>query len=72
MTLDVELVNNQDIVVSNPLAGFSVTYRKHGDAPMLVAIDGMGRLTDLARVRFLVYAWKAAHRKAVAVGWLNS
>jgi hypothetical protein len=72
VTLDVELINNRDIVVSNPLAGFSVTYRKYGDAPMLVAIDGMGRLTDLARVRFLAEAWRAAHRKAVAVGWLNS
>jgi hypothetical protein len=37
VTLGVELINNRDIVVSNPESGFSVTYRKDGDAPMLVA-----------------------------------
>ena len=67
MTLDVELIDNRDIVVSNPLAGFSVTYRKDGDAPILV-----GRFPDPARVRFWAEAWRAAHRKAVAIGWLNS
>ena len=41
MTLGVELKNNRDIIVSNPEAGFSVTYRNDGDAPMLVAIDGI-------------------------------
>ena len=41
MTLGVELINNRDIIVSNPEAGFSVTYRNDGDAPMLVAIDGI-------------------------------
>ena len=38
MTLDVELIDNRDIVVSNPLAGFSVTYRKDGDARSLSAV----------------------------------
>ena len=41
MTLGVELLNDRDIVVSNPDAGFSVSYRKDGDARMLVAIDGI-------------------------------
>ena len=41
VTLGVELINNRDIIVSNPEAGFSVTYRNDGDAPMLVAIDGI-------------------------------
>ena len=53
MTLGVELINNRDIVVSNPESGFSVTYRKGWlDTPMLVAVDGIGRLADQAKVRF--------------------
>ena len=72
MTLGVELINNRDIVVSNSESGFSVTYRKDGDAPMLVAINGIGRVTDQAEVSFWAQAWKAAHQKARAVGWLNS
>jgi hypothetical protein len=39
---------------------------------MLVAIDGMGRFADQAKVKFWAQAWKAAHQKARAVGWLNS
>ena len=41
MTLGVQILNDRDIVVSRPDTGFSVTYRKDGDAPMLVAIDGI-------------------------------
>lgn len=52
MIIGVELINNRDIVVSNPESGFSVTYRKDGDAPMLVAVDGIGRLADQAKVKF--------------------
>ena len=75
MTLGVELINNRDIIVSNREAGFSVTYRKDGDAPMLVAIDGIDgidRFADQERLSFLVKAWKAAHQKARAIGWLRS
>jgi hypothetical protein len=72
VTLGVELINNRDIVISSPESGFSVTYRKDGDAPMLVAIDGIGRVVDHARVKFWAQAWKAAHEKARAVGWLSS
>ena len=72
MTLGVELINNRDIVVSNPESGFSVTYRKDGDAPMLVAIDGIGRSDDHAKLNFWVQAWKAAYQKARAVGWVHS
>ena len=46
VTLGVELINNRDLVISSPESGFSVTYRKDGDAPMLVAIDGTGRVVD--------------------------
>jgi hypothetical protein len=72
VTLGVELINNRDIVVSHPESGFSVTYRKDGLAPMLVAIDGISRVADQARVKFWAQAWKAAHQKARAVGWLSS
>ena len=60
MTLGVELINNRDIVVSNPESGFSVTYRKDGDAPMLVAIDGIDRAVDQAKLKFWAQAWKAS------------
>lgn len=72
MTLGVELINNRDIVVSQPDAGFSVTYRKDGEAPMLVAIDGVDRFTDKAKLMFWAEAWKAAHKKARSIGWLAS
>jgi hypothetical protein len=75
VTLGVEILNDRDIVVSHPDTGFSVTYRKDGDAPMLVAIDGIDevdRFLDQERLNFLVRAWKAAYQKARAVGWLNS
>ena len=72
MTLGVELINNRDIVVSHPESGFSVTYRKDCDAPMLVASDGIDRATDPAKVKFWAQAWKAAHKNARAVGWLSS
>ena len=71
MTLGVEVINNRDIVISSPESGFSVTYRKDGDAPMLVAIDGIDRVVDHAKLKFWAEAWKAAHEKARAVGWLS-
>ena len=72
MSIGVELINDRDIVVSQPESGFSVTYRKDGDAPMLFAIDGIDRSNDASKVKFWAQAWKAAHHKARAVGWLNS
>ena len=72
MTLDVELMDDRDIVVSQPESGFSVTYRKNGHEPMLIAIDGIGRATDASKAQFLAQAWKAAHEKARELGWLNS
>jgi hypothetical protein len=65
VTLGVELFNDRDIVVSQPESGFSVTYRKDPEAPMLVAIDGIGRSED-AKLNFWVQAWKAAYQKARA------
>lgn len=63
MTLDVELIDDRDIVVSQPESGFSVTYRKNGHEPMLIAIDGIGRATDASKAQFLAQAWKALTRR---------
>ena len=68
MTLGVHLVGERDIVVTSPESG--LTYRKDGLAPLLFAIDGIGRSSDPSEVIF--WAWKAAHQKARAMGWLNS
>ncbi len=70
--LGVQIIGGCDIVVRSPETGLSITYRKDGLAPMLVAIDGIGRSSEPPEVRFWAQAWKAAHRKAVAVGWLRS
>ena len=48
----VEVINDRDIVVSHPQSGFSVTYRKDGDAPVLFAIDGIDRSDDPSKVKF--------------------
>ena len=40
--LGVQIIGDRDIVVTSP-AGFSITYRKGGLAPMLVAVDGFDR-----------------------------
>jgi hypothetical protein len=72
VTLGVEVINDRDIVVSSSESGFSVTYRRDGEAPMLIAVDDMDRIVDQAKVRFWAQAWKAAYERARAVGWLNS
>ena len=72
MSLGVELIDERDIVVSQADTGFSVTYRKDDEAPMLFAINGIDRSDDPSKVKFWAQAWKAAHKKARAVGWLNS
>ena len=70
MTLGVQVINDRDIVVSNPEKGLSVTYRKDGEAPMLVAVSGIDRFDDSSKANFWAQAWKAAYQKARALGWL--
>jgi hypothetical protein len=70
--LGVQIIGDRDIVVSSAEANFSITYRKDGLAPLLVAINGIGRSSEPAFVKFCAQAWKAAYQKARAVGWLNS
>jgi len=56
VSVGVQLINDRDIVVSQPESGFSVTYRRDGDAPMLFAIHGIDRSDDLSKVKFWAQA----------------
>ena len=62
-------VNRNDIVVSKPSSGLSVTYRKSGR--VLVALDSMRKDPKGEELIFLVRAWNAAFAKAQSLGWLN-
>ena len=64
-------VHNRDITISEPSGCLSITYRKHGFAPMLVSLDDMRGGLSREQLRFVVQAWKAAFEKAKALGWLN-
>jgi hypothetical protein len=62
-------VNRNDIVVSKPSSGLSVTYRRTGR--VLVALDSMRNDPKGEELIFLVRAWKAVVAKAQSLGWLN-
>jgi len=62
-------VNRNDIVVSKPSSGLSVTYRRTGR--VLVALDSMRNDPKGEELRFFVRAWNAAFAKAQSLGWLN-
>ena len=70
--LGVQIIGDRDIVVSSPESGLSITYLKDSLAPMLVAVDGMGRSSEPSKVKFWAQAWKAAYQKARALGWLSA
>ena len=70
--LAVQIIGDRDIVVTSPESGFSITYRKDGLAPILVAVDGFDRSSEPSKVKFWAQAWKAAYRKARTLGWLGS
>jgi len=62
-------VDRYGIVVSEPVAKFSVTYRREGS--VLVADDLMQKNDPSSEeLIFLVRAWKAAFAKAQSLGWL--
>ena len=63
-------VHGHDIVVAQPNSGLSVTYRKLGYSPMLMALDSMRGDPEPEKLKFLVQAWKAAFAKAKSIGWL--
>lgn len=70
--LGVKIIDDRDIVVSSAAPNFSVTYRRDGLAPLLIAINDIGRSSEPAFIKFCAQAWKAAYQKARAVGWLSS
>jgi len=61
-------VDRNDVVVSKPSAGFSVTYRREGR--MLATDNRMRNDPSGDELIFLVRAWKAAFAKARSLGWL--
>jgi hypothetical protein len=61
VSIGVQLINDRDIVVSQSESGFSVTYRKDRDAPMLFAIDGIDRSDDPSKGKF----WARAGRPRI-------
>jgi hypothetical protein len=67
------VLDERDIVVTMPEAGFRVTYRKEGDYRVLVATDVQRRdYSDPSKLEFLVEAWKLVHQRAKSLGWLRS
>jgi hypothetical protein len=62
-------VNRNDIVVSKPSSGLSVTYRRTGR--VLVALDSMRRDPKGEELMFLVRAWNAVFAEVQSLGWLN-
>jgi hypothetical protein len=63
-------VRSQDIVVTKPGTGLSVTYRREPNEPMLVALCSMRSDPDADTLAFLAEAWRVAHAKAKTLGWL--
>jgi hypothetical protein len=70
--LNVQVLQDRDLEVTETRTGEKVVYRKDGDSPVLVMMDSLRIDPDAARGRFLVSAWKAAHAKAQQLGWLKS
>jgi hypothetical protein len=62
VTLGVQIIGERDIVVTSPDFGFSITYRKDGLAPMLVAIENIGhQARSLRKLRELSSNWEPAN-----------
>ena len=59
--LGVQLIGDRDIVVSSPQSGFSITYRKDGLAPLLMAVDGIDRSSEPSKVKFWSASWADAN-----------
>lgn len=69
--LSVQVLDDNQLVVTRAETGERVTYRKDGRAPVLVMTESMRTNPDAARVKFLVSAWKVALAKAKQLGWLK-
>ena len=64
-------VQDRDIVISKPSAGFTITYRKVGDTPFLEALAPIRDNLNSEELIFLVRAWKATFERAKSLGWLS-
>lgn len=64
-------VRHRDIIVSQPGTGHCVTYRRDPHSPMLEAFSQMRNDPDSDMLQFLAEAWRAAYRKAKALGWFG-
>jgi len=64
-------VRHHDIIVSQPGTGLCMTYRRDPNSLMLEALCSMRSDPDAETLRFLTEAWKAAHAKAKALGWIR-
>ena len=62
VTLAVQVVGDRDIVVTSPDSGFSITYRKDGDAPLLFAVNGISESSHAWLVKLLTSAISAIGR----------
>ena len=73
MTGDVQVsVKDGAIIVSLPGTSFTVTYRKHPDAPWLVASDIAEQrgASTTQRFEFRARAFTVANDKARELGWI--
>jgi len=61
-------VDRNDIIVSKPSVGLSITYRKQGR--ILESIEPLPIDPSGEELIFLARAWKAAFAKAQSLGWL--
>jgi hypothetical protein len=59
-----------NIIVTKSGTGLCVTYRRVANEPELEALCSMRGDPDAKTLTFLSEAWKAAHAKAKALGWL--
>jgi hypothetical protein len=71
-TLRIDLVDDE-IIVSLPGAGYSITYFKRANSPQLLAKNiplADDFRTPLKLSDFLSRAWRAANDKARELGWI--
>ena len=68
----VKIYNDRDIVISNPTAGFEVTYRREMYSPLLIAPDVLRNDFDDSKAMLLAQAWKLALGNARSLGWLDA
>jgi hypothetical protein len=66
--LIVEVLDSRAIAIADPHLDFKITYRREGN---VLAATHMPSTPSRAEINFMVLAWKAAHAKALELGWLK-